>query len=49
MAKTASRSLAHVILSALEGAFVFARAARNTEALDACGEAMATLVEAALA
>src|SRR3954462_14361565 len=48
VAKTASRSLAHVILSALEGAFVFARAARNTEALDACGEAMATLVEAAL-
>ena len=49
VAKTASRSLAHVILSALEGAFVFARAARNTDALDACGEAMATLVEAALA
>src|SRR5205807_1704628 len=41
--------LAHVILSALEGAFVFARASRSTDALDACGEAMATLVETAQA
>jgi len=49
VSKPAARPLAHVILSALEGAFVFARAARTTDALDACGEAMATLVEAALA
>ena len=46
--RSAARPLAHVILSALEGAFVFARAARSTDALVACGEAMATLVEAAL-
>jgi Transcriptional regulator LmrA/YxaF-like, C-terminal domain len=39
-----ARPLAQVILSALEGAFVLARAARRTEALKACGEAMATLV-----
>ena len=42
-----SRPLAHVILSALEGAFVFARTARSTDALEACGEAMAALVTAA--
>jgi AcrR family transcriptional regulator len=42
-----ARPLAHVILSALEGAFVFARASRSTEALIACGDAMATLVAAA--
>jgi len=45
--KPAARPLAHVIPSALEGAFVFARASRSTDALDACGEAMATLVETA--
>jgi AcrR family transcriptional regulator len=42
------RELAHVIISALEGAFVLARASRSTAALDACGEAMAALVEAAI-
>jgi len=47
VSKPAARPLAHVILSALEGAFVFARASRSTDALDACGEAMATLVETA--
>ncbi|MBV8980425.1 MAG: TetR/AcrR family transcriptional regulator [Acidimicrobiia bacterium] len=47
VAKKKARPLAHVILSALEGAFVFARASRSTEALDACGAAMATLVAAA--
>jgi AcrR family transcriptional regulator len=41
-------ALAHVILSALEGAFVFVRATRRTDALLACGEAMATLVERAM-
>ena len=49
VSKPAARPLAHVILSALEGAFVFARASRSTDALDACGEAMATLVETAQA
>ena len=45
---THARALAHTIISALEGAFVLARAARRTEALDACADAMADLVEAAL-
>jgi AcrR family transcriptional regulator len=45
----AARALANVIIAALEGAFVLDRAARSTEALDACAEAMATLVEQALA
>ena len=49
VSKAAARPLAHVILSALEGAFVFARATRSTDALDACGEAMAALVETAQA
>jgi AcrR family transcriptional regulator len=40
-------SLALTILSALEGAFVLARSNRRTDALDACGDAMAKLVEAA--
>jgi AcrR family transcriptional regulator len=42
--KASGRPLAHVILSALEGAFVLARAARSTDPLEACGEAMASLV-----
>jgi AcrR family transcriptional regulator len=46
--KKPARRLASVILSALEGAFVFARTARSTDALDACGDAMAALVRAAL-
>ena len=45
--KKQARPLAHVILSALEGAFVFARASRTADALDACGDAMAQLVKAA--
>ena len=45
---THARALAHTIISALEGAFVLARAARRTDALDACADAMADLVEAAL-
>jgi AcrR family transcriptional regulator len=44
-----ARALAHVVISALEGAFVLARAARRTDALDACADAMAQLVESALA
>ena len=40
-------SLALTFLAALEGAFVLARATRRTDALEACGDAMATLVEAA--
>jgi AcrR family transcriptional regulator len=44
-----ARSLALTIVSALEGAFILARTARTTDALEACGAAMASLVEAALA
>jgi AcrR family transcriptional regulator len=44
-----ARSLSLTIVSALEGAFILARTARSTDALDACGAAMATLVHAALA
>jgi Transcriptional regulator LmrA/YxaF-like, C-terminal domain len=44
-----ARAMAQVILSALEGALVLARASRRTDALDACAEAMAQLVESALA
>ena len=47
--EAAGRALAHVIISALEGAFILARTARTTEALEANAEAMATLVEHALA
>jgi AcrR family transcriptional regulator len=43
-----ARALAHVVISALEGAFVLARASRRTDALDACADAMAQLVESAL-
>jgi AcrR family transcriptional regulator len=49
IAAAQARALAHVIISALEGAFVLARAARRTDALDACADAMAQLVESALA
>jgi AcrR family transcriptional regulator len=45
---TNARALAHTIIAALEGAFVLARATRRTDALDACADAMATLVAAAL-
>jgi AcrR family transcriptional regulator len=44
----AARGLAHVVVSALEGAFILARTARSTEALEACAESMATLVELAV-
>jgi AcrR family transcriptional regulator len=37
-----------VVIAALEGAFVLARAARTTAPLDACADAMAGLVAAAL-
>ena len=43
-----ARALAHVIISALEGAFILARTARTTEALEATADAMATLVQHAL-
>jgi AcrR family transcriptional regulator len=49
VAPAAARPLALVILAALEGAFVFDRAMRSTDAVVACGEAMATLVEQAIA
>src|SRR5437764_2073417 len=49
VSKAAARPLAHVILSALQRALVLAPAARSTDALDACGEAMATLVQTAQA
>jgi len=49
IAPAPARALAHTILSALEGAFVLARSARTTEALEACAEHMAHLVETALA
>ena len=43
-----ARALAHTILSALEGAFVLARASRTPEALEACATHMSTLVASAL-
>jgi AcrR family transcriptional regulator len=43
-----ARALALSTLAALEGAFVFSRAQRSTEALDAAGEAAAAAVRAAL-
>jgi AcrR family transcriptional regulator len=42
-----ARSLALTIVAALEGAFVLARATRRTDVLDACGDAMAKLVQEA--
>ena len=44
-----ARAMALTVVSALEGAFILARTARTTEALEACGDAMADLLEAALA
>lgn len=43
-----SRELAITLLSLLEGAFVFCRATRSTEALEVAGEVAAARVEAAL-
>ena len=48
LAEPQARALAHVIISALEGAFILARTARTTEALEANADAMATLVAHAL-
>ncbi len=48
LAEGRARALAHTIISALEGAFILARTAQTTEALAACGEDMARLVELAL-
>jgi AcrR family transcriptional regulator len=44
-----TRSLALIVLSALEGAFVLARATRSTSALESAGVAAAATVRAALA
>jgi AcrR family transcriptional regulator len=44
-----ARGLAVAMLSLLEGAFVFSRAKRDTEALEVAGELFARQVEAALA
>ena len=49
LAEEAARALALTIVSALEGAFILARTARTTDALVACGDAMAELLETALA
>jgi AcrR family transcriptional regulator len=43
-----ARALAVVIIELLEGGFLLARAARNTDALDAAGAAVVALTEAAL-
>jgi AcrR family transcriptional regulator len=48
IAEEQARILAMVIIELLEGGFVLARAARNTEALEAAGIAARTLVVAAL-
>lgn len=45
----AARPLALVILSALEGAFIFDRTSRTTEAVEACADAMSALVRNAIA
>ena len=44
-----ARALVIAMISALEGAFVLARASRSTEALEVAGELMAAAVERALA
>jgi AcrR family transcriptional regulator len=43
-----ARALSFALIELLEGAFMLARAARNTEALDGAGQAAAALVEHAL-
>lgn len=43
-----ARELTTAMIAALEGAFVLARAARNTEALEMAGELVASAVEGAL-
>lgn len=48
IAPAPARDLAVAMLSLLEGAFVFCRAKRDTEALDAAAELIAARVEAAL-
>lgn len=49
LSESAARQLAVSMFAALEGAFVLARAARNTEALAVAGETTASAVERALA
>lgn len=48
VAEAEAPPLARTVIAALEGAFILDRTARTTDALDACGEAMARLVEAAI-
>jgi len=49
VARRRARPLAIALLSLLEGAFIFCRAARDTEALDAAGAAATALVRDAVA
>jgi AcrR family transcriptional regulator len=49
LSEARARRLVIAMLSALEGAFVLARASRSTEALDVAGELMAAAVQRALA
>ena len=49
LSAAAARELAIAFINLLEGAFVLARAARTTEALDAAGRSAVVLVESALA
>jgi AcrR family transcriptional regulator len=48
IARSAAESLAFSVISLLEGAFVLCRAARNTQAMEAAGEAAAALIRDAL-
>ncbi len=49
LSRARARGLVIAMISALEGAFVLARASRSTEALDVAGELMAAAVQGALA
>lgn len=48
MTSERARSFAQVVVSSLEGAFILARTSQSTEALDACGDAMAALADSLL-
>jgi AcrR family transcriptional regulator len=48
LSESVSRDIAIAFINLLEGAFVLARAARTTEALDAAGRAAVVLVESAM-
>ena len=48
IAGDAARDLAIVLIELLEGGFLLSRASRTTDALDAAGAALVTLIEAAL-